>query len=124
MWTVRGFIRTEGLPEGRTVAHFRFPRAPDGVRYWWLVLDPPQADLCHTDPGFEVDLTVTAGPRALAAVVAGDATLAAATRSGEIELSGSTAARRAFPRWLGLSPFSEVKRADRAPQPVTRRRGP
>jgi DNA-binding HxlR family transcriptional regulator len=115
MWTVRGFVDTDAVPTGRSVAHFRFPKAADKLRYWWLVLDPPQVDLCLTDPGFETDLTVTTEPRVLASVIAGDLELPAAIRKGEVVLAGSTDATRAFPRWFGVSPFAGVERADRAP---------
>jgi DNA-binding HxlR family transcriptional regulator len=113
MWTVRGFVDLDQVPDGRTVAHFRFPGAEDKLRYWWLVLEPSGADLCHTDPGFGTDLTVTSDPRALASVIAGDRTLASSLRSGEIKLSGSSEAVRAFRRWLGLSPFAGVAAAAR-----------
>lgn len=110
MWTVRSVVVMDELPQGRTVAHFRFPKAPDKLRYWWLVLEAPQADLCLTDPGFEVDLTVTSSPETLAAVIIGDAELGAAMRKGEVKLEGTSEAKRAFPRWFGLSPFAEVER--------------
>jgi hypothetical protein len=53
---------------------------------------------------------VTADPTALASVIVGDTTLATAIRTGEIEVTGSTEMTRAFRRWFGLSPFSQVKR--------------
>src|SRR5919204_880485 len=55
MWWMRGTVKTDELPPGRTVIHFRFRGAPEKLRYFWLVL--PEADLCLTDPGFGVDLT-------------------------------------------------------------------
>ena len=42
MWAIRGMVDTLRLPAERTVVHFRFPRAADQKRYWWLVLQPPR----------------------------------------------------------------------------------
>ena len=110
MWTIRGLVVREQMPAQRTVAHFRLREAPDEMRYWWLVLDAPDVDLCLHDPGFETNLTVNATPRTLAEVVSGDRGLAAALRNGEIELIGSSEATRGFRRWFGLSPFAEIQR--------------
>ena len=49
------------MPAGRTVIHFRFRGAPEKLRCFWLVL--PEADLCLSDPGFGVDLTVRSDPK-------------------------------------------------------------
>jgi DNA-binding HxlR family transcriptional regulator len=43
MWWMRGTVKTDALPGGRTVIHFRFRGAPEKLRYFWLVL--PEADL-------------------------------------------------------------------------------
>lgn len=119
MWAIRGSVRTEELPPGRTVAHFRFPREPDKLRYWWLVLDRPDTDLCLSDPGFEVDLTVTCEPSLLASVVAGDRTLASAIRDGDLRLEGTRESGRAFRRWFGTSPAAQIPRpAERPREPA------
>lgn len=110
MWAIRGYAVSDELPPSRSVVHFRFPRAPDKLRYWWLVLDRPEVDLCLTDPGFELDLTVTSDPRALASVVVGDLGMAAALRSGKVRLEGTSEAARAFRRWFGISPFAQLER--------------
>ncbi len=110
MWTVKTDAVIEELPSERTVVHFRFPKAADKLRYWWLVLERPEIDLCLSDPGFGVDLTVTSTPETLASVIAGDLKLGSAIRSGAIELQGSREAIRGFRRWFGVSPLATVKR--------------
>jgi DNA-binding HxlR family transcriptional regulator len=108
MWWMRGTVRADALPAGRTVIHFRFRGAPEKLRYFWLVL--PEADLCLTDPGFGVDVTVRSDPRTLTAVWMGDAALAAALSRRAIELEGPADLVRSFPKWFGLHPFAGTER--------------
>jgi DNA-binding HxlR family transcriptional regulator len=103
MWWMRGTVKTDALPAGRTVIHFRFRGAPEKLRYFWLVL--PEADLCLSDPGFGVDLTVRSDPKTLAAVWMGDAGLAAALSSRAIEIEAPDHLVRSFPKWFGLHPL-------------------
>src|SRR5438045_2711315 len=70
MWWIRGTVVADALPKSRTVVHFRFSGVREKLRYFWLVL--PDADLCLTDPGFGVDLTVRSDAKVLTAVWVGD----------------------------------------------------
>ncbi len=63
MWWMRGTVKADALPAGRTVIHFHFPKAPEKLRYFWLVF--PDADLCLSDPGYGVDITVHSDPKTL-----------------------------------------------------------
>ena len=103
MWWVRTTVKTDALPAGRTVIHFRFRKAPEKLRNFWLVL--PEADLCLTDPGFGVDVTVQSDPKTLTAVWMGDLGLAAALSSDAIELEGPRNLVGSFPKWFGLHPL-------------------
>ena len=73
---------------------------------------PEEAEICLTDPGHEVDLRVRTHVRTLTRVWMGDADLGGALRAGEIELSGPSHLRRAFPAWLELNLFADVRPAD------------
>src|SRR6266545_1592345 len=103
MWWVRTTVKADALPAGRTVIHFRFAGAPEKLRYFWLVL--PEADLCLTDPGFDVDVTVGSDAKTLTAVWMGDLGLGAALSSQAIELEGPRHLVRSFPKWFGLHPL-------------------
>jgi DNA-binding HxlR family transcriptional regulator len=108
MWWMRGTVKPDELPGGRTVIHFRFHGAPEKLRYFWLVL--PEADLCLSDPGFGVDVTVKSDARTLTSVWVGDLSMNAALRSGGIELEGRRELVRSFPKWFGLHPlFADVE---------------
>lgn len=104
MWWMRGTIKPDALPPGRIVINFHFHRAPEKLRYFWLVL--PDADLCLSDPGFGVDVTVRSDAKTLTAVWMGDLAVGTALKSGAIELEGPSRLTRSFPKWFGLHPLS------------------
>jgi len=106
MWWVRTTVNTDVLPAGRTVIHFRFLRAPEKLRNFWLVF--PDADLCLSDPGFGVDVSVRTDAKTLTAVWMGDIDLRAALNANEIELEGPRDLVRSFPKWFGLHPLFSV----------------
>jgi DNA-binding HxlR family transcriptional regulator len=103
MWWVRTTVKPDALPPGRTVIHFHFRDAPEKLRNFWLVL--PEADLCLTDPGFGVDITVQSDPKTLTAVWMGDLGLTQALDCAGIELEGPKHLVRSFPKWFGLHPL-------------------
>ncbi len=80
----------------------------------WLVLERREVDLCLKDPGFLVDIVVSADLRALTRVWMGDVRLAEAVRAGLIRLDGPRSLVRAFPTWLTLSAFAGVERVGAA----------
>jgi len=104
MWFLRRRIRVENLPDERVVVRFAFHGAK--ARFW-LVLERPDVDLCYRDPGFDVDLSVTADLETLTRVYLGHLSLPAALRSGAVEVTGRSVYRREFASWIGVSPFAE-----------------
>jgi DNA-binding HxlR family transcriptional regulator len=115
MWWVRTTVKTDALPAGRTVIHFRFRETSEKLRFFWLIF--PEADLCLSDPGFGVDVTVETDPKTLTAVWMGDLGLDAARASRAIELEGQRALVRSFPTWFGLHPlFASVEHPTSRPR--------
>jgi DNA-binding HxlR family transcriptional regulator len=113
MWNVRRGIDLDRLPPGRTVVRFDLRGAAahcKGMRTWWLVLQRPEVDLCLKDPGFDVDLVLSAEAAALARVWMGEMTFGQALRSGRVRLDGPRALVQAFPGWLLLSHYAHVDR--------------
>lgn len=110
MWDMRRNLDPAPLPDRRTVIEFIYPELPSAKRRWWLVVEPDGAvDLCHVDPGFEVDLFVTTDLRTMTAVWMGLTTVA--REDERMELSGPPALVGTIQSWLGLSPFArEPKR--------------
>ena len=114
MWDIKRCVRPSGLPDRRVVVAFTFPDAKSGHRHWWLIFDRGEVDLCLTDPGFAVDVSLTADLRAMTALWLGDTTLDDAVRSGTISVTGRPALVRSLPTWIGLSTFAQVERPKQA----------
>jgi DNA-binding HxlR family transcriptional regulator len=113
MWNIRRRMPVERLPAQRVIVRFDYRGIPSGhrsPRIYWLELDPPEVDLCVSDPGFDVDLYVDADLAAMAKVWLGDLSLASALRSKEIQITGPRTLVRDFQSWLPLSAYAEVPR--------------
>ena len=104
LWDIHRRIHLERLPDRRVVA--RFDLTGVCTRSYWLVLECPEPSLCLIDPGFAVDLSITADTIALHRVWMGQMDLAKALRERLIELEGPTELRRAFPGWLALGYYA------------------
>lgn len=94
MWSLRRHVMPERFPPGRTVVHVRLEGEPRPRRYWWIVVlradrdEDHDVDVCMTDPGYPVTLTVAARLRTLVDVLMGDAKLGAALRQGLVQVEG------------------------------------
>lgn len=109
MWALRRNVRVDALPESRVVVEFHFRGYAN--RPFWLVMQRPGVDICRFDPGFAVDVTVTADVQTLAQVCLGRLGLLHAVRAGDVELSGSPHQRRALYGVLGVTRFAAMSDA-------------
>jgi DNA-binding HxlR family transcriptional regulator len=113
MWNVRRRIAFARLPDRRVVVRFDFRAFPSRCRSFrtsWLILERGGADVCLKDPGYEVDLVVSADAGAMARVWTGAVPFAQAVREGGLRVEGRRELVRAFPTWLLLSQFAQVER--------------
>lgn len=110
MWDMRRHLRPEPLPPRRCTVQFLYPELPSAQRNFWLVIEKGSVDLCSADPGYEVDLLVTASLRTMTAIWMGIAVLRKELDSGTLRLEGDPALARSMQHWLGLSPFAGEQR--------------
>jgi DNA-binding HxlR family transcriptional regulator len=99
MWSLRRHVVAAQFPPGRTVLHFQLEGEPRLRRYWWIVVQPGEedaVDVCRTDPGHPVTLTVTAKLRTLVDVLMGDAKLAETLSQGLLQMDGERELARRF----------------------------
>ena len=114
VWFARRRIRLELVPDERVVVEFQFTGLRPIRR--WLVIRPPEVELCRKDPMIDPDLVVSADAETFARVYLGQIDLAAATRSGRLSIDGPPALVRSFPGWFGITHF--VRYRERMSEPV------
>ncbi len=105
LWDVRRFLAPGEFGDRRVVIELTFASMPPKRRYYWVVVDGEDVDLCLTDPGFEVDVVVDADLRTLTEVWMGDARFADAMADGRITMRGQRELTRRIPDWFGQHPI-------------------
>lgn len=93
------------LPGGRVVVHFEFPDEAQGNRYFWMLIEHGDAELCVTDPGDEPALRVVADSTAFVEWHRGALSWAAAIRRRAIVVTGTRSLVRSFPSWNSHVPI-------------------
>jgi len=107
MWWMHGQVDSSGIPR-RAVVQVEIA---DRARKYWLVLEPEDASVCYTDPGFEIDAVLSADLPTLYRMWLGELQLLDAVRAGTIELTGARWVVRGLPGWLRESPVADRVRA-------------
>lgn len=111
MWDIRRNVTSDGIPEGRRfVVGFELSGVPSKCGRYWLVFEQGDVDLCQKDPGFDVDLRVSAHVGVLTQIWLGHLSLGKALREKLLRLDGSRQDVDAFRSWFALSLFAEAGR--------------
>jgi len=108
-WDMRRRIYRERLPERRISVQIDFTGARQ--ESIWMLLEPSDVTVCLTNPGFDLDLLITADTVALHRVWIGRLSFGVAVRDGLITLQGARDVVRGFPHWLALSSFASIPSA-------------
>jgi DNA-binding HxlR family transcriptional regulator len=104
MWWLRSRAHPDLLPGQRRVAQFDFAGVPALKRHrvsFWLILAADENTLCLTDPGFNIDLLVSAELSVFLKLYAGRITYPEALDDYGVRVEGTPDLARAFPIWFG-----------------------
>lgn len=109
MWWIRNNVRVKQLPSQRVVVRFDFTGAKE--ESFWLVLTMEDVSICLTDPGFELNVLVTADLAAFFQIWLGRLSLSDARKSGQVTIDAIPALVKAFPTWFAYSAAAPTVRA-------------
>jgi DNA-binding HxlR family transcriptional regulator len=109
LWWMRRRVCIEAIGQRRVVIQFDFSGGPG--KSYWLLIDPTDVSVCLKNPGFEIDVIVSADILAFYRVWLGRVNLSEAVRRQHVRLDGAPADIRAFSRWFAWSPMAETVHA-------------
>ena len=98
MWWLRGQVDRSQLPEQRIVAQFDFHGADRAS--FWLILTKTDVTLCLVDPGFEIDILVTADLATFFKLWGGRIGYQDALNDFDVSVEGLPQLVRTFPYWF------------------------
>jgi DNA-binding HxlR family transcriptional regulator len=108
LWALCRHVEPAAVPGGRLVIRFEIP--DDARRRLWVVLTPPDSEVCVKPPGFEEDLVVSTSSEWLAKWHMGRISLGAAMHDGVMSVRGRSDLIHALST-LGISKFAGVEPA-------------
>lgn len=109
MWWMRSRVRVDQLPSRRIVIRFDFRGAKE--ESFWLLLTRDDVSVCLTDPGFDLNVLVTADLSAFFQIWLGRLSFADARRAGRVQVDAIPALAHAFPDWFAYSLAAPAVRA-------------
>jgi DNA-binding HxlR family transcriptional regulator len=125
MWDIHRTMNGDYFGPGRAVLQFEFRDYAARFKYWWLLIEDGDVDVCMKDPGYEVDLQVLTDVRTLTGIWMGDIKLGKAVRDKTLKVSGPDQWRRDIAKWLGTNHFASVAPAPfRQPRSLKSQKSP
>jgi DNA-binding HxlR family transcriptional regulator len=109
LWWMRRRVCIEAIDKRRVVIQFNFSGGPR--QSYWMLIERAEVSVCLKDPGFDIDVIVSAGIVAFYQVWLGRTAFSEALRSQQVRLDGAPADTRAFSRWFAWSPMADTVRA-------------
>ena len=106
MWWMRGRVNRENLPDSRITIQFDF-HSPLTDSYW-LVISREDVVICVTDPGFDINVLVTANLKSFFMVWLGRMAYQDAIRCEDVIVESIPVFEQAFPTWFAWSPAAVV----------------
>jgi DNA-binding HxlR family transcriptional regulator len=112
MWWLRKRVNIDRLPADRIVVQFDFRGAKKAT--FWLILTTDDVSLCLTEPGYEIDVLVTADLTVFLKLWAGRISYQEALINDEVSVEAIPSLIRAFPEWFGWSAQPPLQNASHA----------
>jgi hypothetical protein len=98
LWWMHERVNVEKLPQERIVIQFNFHGAE--ICTYWLMLKPDDVTICMTDPGYEINLLITADLATFFKLWLGRIEYDEALRNCDVTVEGIPKLVRDFPNWF------------------------
>lgn len=110
MWDMHRTINLDPFPKTQRVIQFEFLGVPARDRFYWLVVENRNVDVCFKNPGFDVNLHIQCPLKEFTAFWMGEISLSALEQDNKIKVEGDALLRKSMGKWLCGSAFSHVEK--------------
>ena len=107
LWDMRRRLEIEYFKDQRVVIHIEFSDQKKTDRYWWMVIENGEIDLCFEDTGHDPDIVITTTLATMTNVWLGYEKLKTAVSSGKLKMLGAKKHLNNVSKWMGRSSFAE-----------------
>jgi len=104
LWATTKLVDVNKLPDRTVVVRFDMQDRPP--EQYWLLLRRPTAELCTRGVGYIEDIIARTDSACLVDIHLRKTNYTEAVRAGRLILEGPPPLTRAFPTWIGSSPFA------------------
>ncbi len=107
MWNIRRKVDVSVFPTGKTTIQFIYPELPKEEQNYWLICKSGvETDLCLIDPGFDVDLFISADLKAMTSAWIGLSDLQKEISDDKISIIGDQSLAEKINKWMVRSSFA------------------
>ena len=108
LWDMRRRLNTQFFTEDRVVIHIEFTDQKKADRYWWMIIDQNEIDLCFEDTGHEPDIIINTTLSTMTKIWLGYRNVNAAIENQEIKILGASSYVKNITKWIGGSTFADL----------------
>ena len=107
LWDMRRRLNVEYFGDEHVVMHIEFTDQDKHDRYWWMVIENGEIDLCFEDTGHEPDIIIMTTLPVMTQVWLGYENLDAMIEKRKLKMLGSKKHLKNISKWIGRSTFAE-----------------
>lgn len=107
LWDMRRRLNVDYFGDERIVINIEFTDQDKHDRYWWMVIDNGEIDLCFEDTGHDPDIIITTTLRTMTQVWLGYEKLNTMVEKRKMKMLGSKKHLRNISKWIGRSTFAD-----------------
>ncbi len=107
LWDMRRRLNTEYFQDERVDIHIEFTDQKSSDRYWWMVIENHEIDLCFEDTGHEPDIVIMTTLPVMTKVWLGYEPLKTMMSNQQLKILGSKKYVSNVAKWIGKSSFAE-----------------
>src|SRR5262245_9967976 len=108
IWALERSVKGDALGQGRKVVEIEFTDQPAASRHWWFLHEDGGTQLCLDDPGFDVDVHMSATLADMIRIIRGDLKLTTALEQERLDVTCPSRLRHRLRAWFNLNPLAAI----------------